>query len=422
MAETQKSMDGFSKKRGDEEIEGVKLKPGQAVYSHSRLGTFEQCPLKFKYAYIDKLETEIDGSVESFLGSRVHDALEKLYTDLKFEKENTLQELLDFYNSDWEKQWNENILIVREEYTPENYRKMGERFITDYYNRHKPFNKGRTIGLETRIVIKLDPEGRYVLQGFIDRLTDAGNGVYEVHDYKTANSLPEQDKVDADRQLALYAIAVREKYRDCKKVVLVWHYLAFDKELRSERTDAQLEDLKKDTIKVIKEIEAAKEFPAKVSTLCKWCEFRPICPQWKHEYKTKELTPEEFRKEDGVKLVNEYAELKAKEKEVAELLERAGARIMSYSEQQNVDRLFGSDSKVTVWKKNCVKFPGKTDPEYAELVRALRDAGAWEEFNTLDKWKLEKAFEEIDMDPKAMEKIAKYGKREMLKRLYLGKR
>jgi len=82
-------------------------------------------PLKFKYGYIDKVETEIEGSIEAYLGSRVHEALEKLYKDLKFEKENSLQELLDYFNSEWEKHWNENILIVREEYTKENFRKMG---------------------------------------------------------------------------------------------------------------------------------------------------------------------------------------------------------------------------------------------------------------------------------------------------------
>ncbi|MBN1793256.1 PD-(D/E)XK nuclease family protein [Candidatus Woesearchaeota archaeon] len=438
MGDMQGSLDGFSgkasaagvsgesqegqKKRGDEEILGVELKPGQAVYSHSRLSTFEQCPQKFKFAYVDKLESEIEGSIESFLGSRVHDTLEKLYTDLKFEKENTLQELLDFFNSEWERHWTDNVLIVRKEYSSDNYRKMGERFIVDYHNRYKPFNQAKTIGLEMRIVIRLDPEGRHVLQGFIDRLAYAGEGVYEVHDYKTANSLPEQDKVDVDRQLALYAIAVKEKYKDCRKVVLVWHYLAFDKELRSERTDEQLEKLKKDTINVIKEIESAKEYPLKESALCQWCEYRPVCPRWRHLYETEKLEPVAYRKEEGVRLANEYSELKDKEKEIADKIAKISEKIMVFAEQHKVDRVYGSDSKVTIWQKSCVKFPGKTDPGYPDLVKALRESGGLEEFSTIDRWKLEKAFEQIDMDPKVMQAIAKYGKRELLKRLYLGKR
>lgn len=425
MPEQNASLDNFSSNKNAEkknDYSEIGIKEGQTVYSHSRLSTFEQCPLKFKYGYIDKLETDTEGTVEAFLGSRVHEVLEKLYTDLKFEKQNSLQELLDFYNEEWKKHWNDKVLIVRDEYDSENFRKMGERFITDYYQRYRPFNHSKTIGLEMRIVIKLDSQGKYVVQGFIDRLAYAGEGVYEIHDYKTANTLPEQEKIDADRQLALYTIAVKEQYRDCKKVVLIWHYLAFDKELRSERTDSQLDDLKQETINLIKEIELAKEYPPKESALCKWCEYRPICPKWKHLYQVEALKPEEFKKEDGVKLVDEYSILKDKEKKLAEELERINARILAYSDQLNVDRLFGSDSKVTIWKKNCVKFPSKTDGDYGELLKVLRDMNAWEEFNTLDKWKLEKAFEEIDMDPSVMQAIAKYGKRELLRKLYLGKR
>lgn len=47
------------------------------VYSHSRLSCFEQCPQKFKLQYIDKVETEVEESVEAFLGSRTHETLEK---------------------------------------------------------------------------------------------------------------------------------------------------------------------------------------------------------------------------------------------------------------------------------------------------------------------------------------------------------
>lgn len=32
---------------------------------------------------------------------------------------------------------------------------MGERFVTDYYNRYKPFDQGRTIDLEKRILVGL---------------------------------------------------------------------------------------------------------------------------------------------------------------------------------------------------------------------------------------------------------------------------
>jgi len=54
-----------------------------AIYSHSKLSTFEKCPLKFKFRYIDKIIPEIQKSIESHLGSSVHDALEWLYIQVK---------------------------------------------------------------------------------------------------------------------------------------------------------------------------------------------------------------------------------------------------------------------------------------------------------------------------------------------------
>jgi putative RecB family exonuclease len=397
-------------------------KPGQTIYSHSRLSKFESCPLQFKFAYIDEVETDVEETVESFLGSRVHEVLEKLYKDLKFQKSNTLQELLDFFNSEWAKNWNDNILIVRDEYDQENYHKMGIRFITDYYERYAPFDQATTIGLEMRILIKLDVEGKFLLQGYIDRLASTDDGTYEIHDYKTSNTLPEQEKVDADRQLALYSMAVKEKYRDCKKVVLIWHYLAFDKELRSERTDEQLQKLKDDTVKVINRIESATDYPAIESALCSWCSFQAICPRFKHKFELEKKTPEQYKSDDGVRLVNDYAALKAKLEELQKDLEDVTNRIMVFSDQMKIDKLFGSDVKLTVWKKTCVKFPGRMDPGYPELVKMLRESKHWDEFSTLDKYKLEKSFEAVEMDYKLMEKLAKFGKKELLKRLYVSKR
>ena len=70
------------------------------IYSHSRLSCFEQCPNKFKLKYIDNVESDIEQSVEAFLGSRVHETLEKLYRDLDYHKLNSLDDLLVFLHEE----------------------------------------------------------------------------------------------------------------------------------------------------------------------------------------------------------------------------------------------------------------------------------------------------------------------------------
>ena len=119
-------------------------------YSYSKLETFKNCKLQYRYRYIDKIKVEIKNTIEAFLGNMVHEALEKLYKDLRYEKQLRVNELLSFYNKRWKKEWDDSILIVNKDYNKTNYRKMGERYIRDYFNRYRPFDKGKILGLETQ--------------------------------------------------------------------------------------------------------------------------------------------------------------------------------------------------------------------------------------------------------------------------------
>ncbi len=357
------------------------------LYSHSRLGTFEQCPLKFKFHYIDKLETEIEQSVEAFLGSMVHEVLEKLYKDLMHQKLNSLKELIAYFNELWEKNWTEGIMIVRDGYNEENYRKMGEKFITDYYNRFKPFDQDKTIAVEKRIVLEI-AEG-YKIQGYIDRLSCEGD-TYVIHDYKTSGSLMTQDYADKDRQLALYAIAVKELYKDCKKVKLMWHFLAFDKDVVSGRTDSQLEELKGEVVQLIKQIEKEKDFKSRMSALCDWCEFRPLCPNFKHLYELKDKTPEQFKADDGVKIVNEYSKAYAEAKEKEAELEALKQKLVDYAKQKNVDMVYGSDVKAIVKTYPRLSFPKKNDPRQKEFFETIKQIGLWDKLAIADVYELAK--------------------------------
>jgi putative RecB family exonuclease len=389
------------------------------IYSHSRISTFEQCPLKFKFQYIDEAETEVEDTAETFLGSRVHDTLEKLYKDMKFQKLNSLEELLDFYYSEWDKNWNDKILIVRDEYDKNNFRNMGEKFITDYYSRYKPFDQAKTIGLEMRVEIKLDEKGDFMLQGFIDRLASPQDGIYELHDYKTSNTLPTQEKADADRQLALYSMAVKKMFSDCKQVIFIWHYLAFDREVRSERTESQLDELKKEVIGTIKEIESTTDFKALESALCEWCSFTKLCPKYSHLAEIEDKKPEEFLADDGVRLVNDYAALKLEEEKIVKQLEEVKNKIFKFADAKKIERLYGSDVMVTVWKKDCLKFPNKEDKGYSEFVELLKKQGLWGEYSTLDKFKLSRAWDNGEINFEKMKELSKYATKELLKKLYL---
>lgn len=254
-----------------------------SIYSHSKISTFEQCPFKYKLRYIDKIIPAIEKTIESHLGSVVHSTLEWIYkTIIQDNKTPNIEEIITYYSIKWQDEFSNEILIVKKELNEKDYFQKGVEFLTNYYQKYYPFKDG-TIECEKKINIQLDENTK--IQGFIDRLVhNTETGEYEIHDYKTSNSLPTKEKIETDRQLALYSIAIKEIYGEDKSICLIWHYLAHNQKICSRRTNEQLKQLKEDTIKLIGEIESAKEFPTCKSVLCNWCEYKNICPEWKIEH------------------------------------------------------------------------------------------------------------------------------------------
>ena len=75
------------------------------IYSHSRLSSFEQCKLKFKFKYLDKLEPDIKQTIEGFLGNMVHDTLEWLYAQVQKGNLPELDDLINHYTTNWSKDY-----------------------------------------------------------------------------------------------------------------------------------------------------------------------------------------------------------------------------------------------------------------------------------------------------------------------------
>jgi putative RecB family exonuclease len=361
------------------------------TYSHSQLSTYETCPHQYKLAYIDKIEVETEG-IEAFMGSRVHDALEKLYRDLKVTKLNTLEELLSFYHQNWEKNWDGLIQIIRKDYSAEDYCRLGEKCITGYYERYYPFDQGKTLGLEEYIYFPLEEDKGYWIRGFIDRVALVDSSILEIHDYKTSNRLPTKEEVESDRQLAFYQMGVAEKWPDVHEVRLVWHYLTFDTEIHSSRTPDQLHQLRQMTLELIRRIEADRRFLPKEGPLCDWCDYQGLCPKRKHLIAVENLAPNEYLREEGVVLVNQYVELKEKRRLLNEEIDSELAKIeealYAYVQTEKIEAVFGSDHVAKIKIEMKEKYPLKGDPSRKILDDVIKKAGKWMEVSDLNPWML----------------------------------
>ncbi len=403
------------------------------IYSHSKLKVFEECPLKYKLNYIDNIKRyEVEG-IEAFLGSRAHETLQKLYDDLKLGKASTLKELFKYYDSIWKKNWNENIFIAKSHFSPSQYQELGRVYLKNYYDKFYPFNQDTTVETEMRLNFSLDVENKYRLTGIIDRLS-IKNDAYQAHDYKTgSSSLPTQKEVDTDRQLGLYYFALQNRWPQIKKINLIWHYLAFNQDLTSTRNEQGLEKLRKDTINLIDTIEAAQEFLPRESNLCAWCEYPDLCPKKKHIFSVAPLSENEYLKEPGVKLANEYAKLKMEKAEISKKqakelekidgeLEKIEEAIFKYALRKQVETICGSNCLIKVKKDVKMLFPGKNAKLRPQLELIIKQAQKWDEVSTLDTYALEKIIKEKAWEAKITEQIMNYGQIKEVRKISLSKK
>ena len=390
------------------------------IYSHSQLSTYEQCPLKYKLCYRDKIKRDVEG-VEAFLGSTVHEALKKCYDHVRLARLATLEELLDSYDNLWQQNWHDEIIITRKDVTADDYRALGRKMIETYYRRHAPFNQDITIGTEMRIRFSLDDGGRYQFQGIIDRLARTQSGIYYIHDYKTSAYLPSQEDIDNDRQLAFYQIGVQKRWPGVQEVQLIWHYLAFDCRLVSQRSQEKIAGLVGETIRLIDELEATEEFLPKESDYCEWCEYPDLCPMRKHLYIVEALPTNEYLSEPGVVLVNRYAELKEKAGEIDEEIGKVKEALIDYARQEEVTVIRGSCHKVRVRFDEKLGFPRKGEPGRENLDDTIIQAGKWPEVSQLDTTALVKIVEKGLWDKELLDQVMKYGRIEETSAVYLSK-
>lgn len=353
------------------------------VYSHSRLQAFEQCPLKYKLSYIDRIRSGRK-TIEAFMGNRFHEAMEHLYGRLSFEKPD-LDSLRRIFEGEWERKWSDEVVLVRTDRTADDYRAIGLKALENYFKRHEPFDEGQILGIERDVRADLDGTGRYRVRCIIDRLMRCDDGRIEIHDYKTSAFLPTQADVDGDRQLALYEIAVRQAWPDIEAVDLVWHYVSFDTELRSRRSSEQLEALAERTKSLIDEIETATDYPPKESSLCEWCDHITICPLFAHRFRTEGFGSRDYESDEGQALVNSFAALDAQRQELASRIkgieaeqERIKGAAVSVAEREGVRRLFGDDHVLNIRDDLKVRYPKKDEIRRQDFEATMRRLGLWE--------------------------------------------
>lgn len=245
--------------------------------SPSSMGTFVQCPQKFKFNKIDKVPDA--PTKETLLGNFVHETLEALYV-VEPEKR-TLDVAKSLAAQVWESgNWAER--VHRYVPSPEDlrlFRWSAWWCIENLWKLEDPTSV-QPVGIEVEVNGLLG--GIVTVKGFIDRYT-VSDGKITISDYKTGKT-PRGDYVkDKFTQLQIYgALAKRQFGLDVEKLELL--YLKDGVRLEATFSDSDIRQVSDYAVAVYYEIESAcltGRFPTHKSRLCDWCSYKAICPAWR---------------------------------------------------------------------------------------------------------------------------------------------
>lgn len=339
--------------------------------SYSSVGTYQNCPLKYKYQHVDRIPEP--KSKEAVFGTLVHAVLKYIHTPATLSP--SVEQALDYFAKGWNSEVYEDEMEERAAFS------QGVTMIQNYLEHNKP-NDFTIVDLESRFAIEIGNEesgkpwprqgvaaGRHIVSGIIDRI-DKTPGGYEIIDYKTTRKMPSQDKVDNDLQLSIYLRAFLERYpkewEHIDRITVSLYYLKHGVKLSSTRTREQLERVDQTFLDVIKSIEEAKFEPI-LSPLCDWCGYQKICPLWKHKF----AENRKLETEDVKQAIGEYLDLKGKMSEEKLRLGKLQSMILQYMEQEGVDRVFDEQGIIGKSLRKTYKYD-------EEKLRALLEP--------LDKW------------------------------------
>lgn len=251
------------------------MKTYQPALSPSRAKDYLQCPLKFRFAVVDRIPQP--PTEATMKGTLVHAVLENLFA--LPQKERTPEAATEMVRPQWEKLKEENP-SYREICTNDGIELtlIHDAFdlIRDYFNIEQPANLAPARTEES--VLATLPSGLH-LRGIIDRVDRAPDGRLRVVDYKTGKAPSPRYVDEALFQMRYYALLLRLTDRLPSRTQLL--YLKTGKVLTLDPDNTDIDRFSDEVNALWGRIRSDLEtqsFAPKRGPLCNWCAFQSRCP------------------------------------------------------------------------------------------------------------------------------------------------
>ena len=248
------------------------------IYSYSKINSFNACPLKYKFLYLDK-NFKKDESIEAFVGKIIHKSLEWIYTQ-KIDKERTyfsLDHLTNTFKDYWDQSWHSS--IRRFKYIKKKkaeYFTSGMRFLVSYYQKFGPYFNQSVYRVEEEFNFKLED---FNFKAIIDRI-DIDENRLHIIDYKTSKKAIKEEKLKTDLQMGIYLFAIKNKFPSYNDIKLSHYYVSSNQEVAIEASEFNKKMFREDLIRNIGNIEKSENennFIANETKFCNWCYYWNEC-------------------------------------------------------------------------------------------------------------------------------------------------
>jgi len=355
-----------------------------ADYSPSKLTTYMDCPLKYRFSYIDRIKKP--DSIAPFVGTVVHAVLrEVIDARSRYGKELGFDDAALIFERVWSQEWKDDIVISKEYLTPDDYKQQGLKYLEKFFRMEEGRDRWEVVALEKGCGFDIPETGR-TMGGYMDRLERSGNA-FRIIDYKCTDRVMSQEKADKDHQLGIYELALREQYPEAEEVTLEWFYLGAGEVVSSLRAAEQREDLEREVVRMVLTIEADSEFLPLGNRWCP-CEYIEECEAEKERRTMKAAVAGR----DLAEVVDEYAELcdnqaavKAQLKDLEAQKEELRPRLEEFCRETGAWSVEGQQRLLAVKKQVDYGIPGKGSEQRLELEDLVRKAGLWEQVTDLSK-------------------------------------
>jgi putative RecB family exonuclease len=254
------------------------LPPVLGSLSPSRAGDFMTCPLLFRFRTIDRLPQAPSSAATR--GTVVHAVLERLY-DLPA-VERTLEAAAAMLRPEWDR-LRESEPAVQDLFGEEAelvaWLASARELLAGYFSLEDPT---RLEPAERERLVEVVLPGGLRLRGIVDRLDRAPSGDLRVVDYKTGRAPGEMFEGKALFQMRFYALVLWRTTGVVPRLLQLM-YLGDREVLRYSPDEDDLRATERKLLALWDAVERAtarRDFPARPSKLCSWCDHQALCPSF----------------------------------------------------------------------------------------------------------------------------------------------